>query len=170
MRQIFQSLTLLFALTSVESCYAQASATTASTSKSEPVLEPQHNRKIWTNEDLIGLRKPADIYLEQENARKDAELHPVAETAINVQQTLLPIETPKSIEEADRFIEEKKNEIVTLVITIQTVKEKLAHPDADETEHLKSAMKQLTADLGTASDELKLLQLAREKLNATPSN
>jgi hypothetical protein len=170
--QGFRLFALVVALASVQPCLAQALVNSASVAKNQARPDSQRKRKVWTNEDLAALRKSSDVLMDQEIARKQAEkaagVQPVAgDTA---KHTLLPVETPKSVEEADRFIAEKKEEIAYQELTIETVKEKLAHAESDEAEHLKSAMKQLTTDQDTAKLDLKSLQAVRQQLSSIVSD
>ena len=102
----FRSFALVVALASVQPCLAQVLVTSASVRKDQARTESQHKRKVWTNEDLTALRKSSDVLLDQEISRKQSEQAaavqpPAGDTA---KHTLLPAETPKSVEEADRFI------------------------------------------------------------------
>jgi hypothetical protein len=167
-----RSFAFVVVLASVQPCLAQVLVTSATAPKAEARPEPKHKRKVWTNEDLTALRKSSDVLLDQEISRKQLEpaaaVQPLAgDTA---KHTLLPAETPKSVEEADRFIAEKKEEIAYQELTIKTIHEKLALAEPDVAEHLKSAMTQLAADLATTKLDLKSLQAARQELSAAASN
>jgi hypothetical protein len=166
----FRLFAVVVVLASVQPCWAQVLVTSGVARKEQG--RTQHKRKVWTNEDLTALRKSSDVLLDQKNGRKQAEqaaaVQPLAgDTA---KHTLLPGETPKSVDEADRFIAEKKEEIAYQELTIKTIQEKLALAEPDEAEHLKSAMAQLTGDLAAAKLDLKSLQAAREELSAAASN
>jgi len=168
----FRSFAFVVALASVQPCLAQVLVTSASVRKDQARTESQHKRKVWTNEDLTALRKSSDVLLDQEISRKQSEQAaavqpPAGDTA---KHTLLPAETPKSVEEADRFIAQKKEEIAYQELTTKTIQEKLALAEPDVAEHLKSAMTQLAADLAAAKLDLKSLQATRQELSAASSN
>ena len=131
---------------------------------------PSLGPKVWTNEDLVELRTPPDIYLDEEiRLRQEAEAGAAVASSTDAKHSLLPVETPKTIEEADRFIADKYDEIDSQETSIKAVKEKLDHAGPEEVEHLQTSMKQLTTDLEATKRELKALLLIRRELTKNPS-
>jgi hypothetical protein len=170
-RKIHQRLRLFtyaIVLSCVQPCLAQDLNTSTAVPKADSRPGSQPKRKVWTNEDLTTVRKPSDTALDQETAHKQAEQGVATQSSGSetVKQTRLHVETPKNVEQADRLIAEKKEEIAYQELTIATVKERLVHPESDQTEHLKSALKQLREDLDTAKLELNCLLAARQELSA----
>ncbi len=130
--------------------------------------------KIWTNEDLVLLRRPWDIYLERKVA--DEEAAKAAEQAARKAARTPPdrkkdaasdLLLPSTPEEAEARITEKREEIRNQVKLIQRKREEYLNEREELTrEALKNKIELLTRDLDDAEAELKLLEARLQELKA----
>jgi hypothetical protein len=146
-------------------------------SKQQPAKKA---KKVWTNEDLIELRRPADKYIdEKERAEKIARAQEVLEKEKAAQKPGQPVAEkekaaeddwlPKTVEECEKLIAEKKKEIEFQKERIEqtrTLVEAASNDNARES--LTKRLNEEQAALKEAEDELAKLEEHLEKLLAAP--
>jgi len=129
-------------------------------------------RKIWTNEDLVSLRTPADIYLLEKEEREAAEADAAAKLAAEQesrQGAPLEFKLPATIEETQQLIKDKESEIsdtrakhAKLTTEMQTVTDE--QKEAKQTEINIAA-----AEMELARNQLKALQDHLVELQKLPA-
>lgn len=139
---------------------------------SEPVPSvgelPVKRRKVWTNDDVVTLRTPADEYLvekEEEDAAKAKEAANAKAAATKVgakpgasKDAALQTKLPSSIEETRLLIKNKEQDISDDQTTLDGLNGELA---AASEEQLKAKQKEIEIvadELGRAKIELRVLQ------------
>ena len=118
-------------------------------------------RKIWTNDDVVSLRTPADTYQAEKEAQQAADEAAAAKKAELTRQLKdagLKIKLPATAEETRRVIKAKEEQIRD----IQDALNRLSHdlPDAPEEQksRIQEQIESLTAESRKAQLELKALQ------------
>lgn len=118
-------------------------------------------RKIWTNDDLAGLRTPEDIYLAEKESQQEAKSKAATaemDLAKQGKQPGLKIELPSTPEETQRLIRTREGQIADWQERMKQLVQGL--PDASE-EVKTSSEKQiqaLTNDMQKAQLELEVLR------------
>jgi chromosome segregation ATPase len=130
-------------------------------------------RKIWTNEDLVLLRTPADIYLLEKEEREAAEAEAAAKLAAEQeshQGARLEFKLPATIEETQQLIKDKEAEIsdtrakrATLTTEMQTVTD-------EQREAKQTEINIVAAQMELARNELKALQDHLVELQKLPAS
>jgi hypothetical protein len=128
-------------------------------------------RKIWTNDDVISLRSPADIYQVEKEAQEAADVEEAAQKADlekQVKQAGLTIKLPPTSDETQRSIQEKEERIKDLQERLDRLNHAL--PDAPEPQKTttQKLIETFTGDLHKAQLELKVLQNHLKTLTKTP--
>jgi hypothetical protein len=130
-------------------------------------------RKIWTNEDLVLLRTPADIYLLEKEEREAAEAEAAAKLAAEQeshQGAPLEFKLPATMEETQQMIKDKEAEIsdtrakhTTLTTEMQTVTD-------EQREAKQTEINIVAAQMELARNELKALQDHLVELQKLPAS
>jgi septal ring factor EnvC (AmiA/AmiB activator) len=119
---------------------------------SAPAKTQTHQVKVWTNEDLIALRTPMDIYLLQKEAQAagDAANSLMSCFAWN-SPAVTPEETQKEIQDAQQAIHDNEEAIAQVKKELETGPDNLKARNEKELERL-------TSELKTSQDRLNALQ------------
>lgn len=129
-------------------------------------------RKVWTNEDLILLRTPADIYLLEKEAREateaEAEAAKIAAEGKPVMDAPLEIKLPTSIEETQLLLKNKEQEVADKQAALTSLKAELSDTPLAQQPTKQKEIDTLAADLERAEKERKALQDNLEQLNKPP--
>ena len=139
-----------------------------------PDKQAPKQRKVWTNEDLILLRTPEDIYLLEKEAREAAEAEAEAEAAKiaaeakPVTEVPLEIKLPTSIEETQLLLKNKEQEVADKQAALASLKDELPNTATEQKTAKQKEIDVLSADLETAEKERKALQDNLERLNKPP--
>jgi hypothetical protein len=143
---------------------------------------PQQNKpkspvkKVWTEEDLSGLRKPWDDYADQKPqaapppAAASSEEKPVPPKKDKPasRDEYIP---PKTLEEAENWIAEKREEIRFQHEAIDRVRQDYANESQEQVrQELQKRLDRMVADLKDAEAELKLLEASRDDLKSKPQS
>jgi hypothetical protein len=138
----------------------------------QPDQPTSKQRKIWTNEDLVLLRTPADIYLLEKEAREALEAEAAAKLAAEQEShKAAPVEfkLPASIEETQLLIKDRE-EIITDALAKLT---RLNFEIADTPDELREAKQKeidtAASDLDRDHKELKALQDHLVELQKLPA-
>jgi len=128
--------------------------------------------KVWTNEDLILLRTPEDIYLLEKEAREaaeaEAEAAKIAADAKPVTEAPLEIKLPTSIEETQLLLKNKEQEVADKQAALASLKDELPNTAPEQQPAKQKEIDALSADLETAEKERKALQDNLDRLNKPP--
>jgi len=129
-------------------------------------------RKVWTNEDLILLRTPADIYLLEKEAREAAEAEAdaakIAAEGKPVIEAPLEIKLPTSIAETQLLLKNKEQEAAEKQAALTSLKAELSDTPLAQQPTKQKEIDTLAADLERAEKERKALQDNLEQLNKPP--
>jgi hypothetical protein len=129
----------------------------------KPALEPH---KVWTNDDVVALRSPADEYLLQKEAQAAAEALAKQRAAA----TLVPQpshetkQQPSSVEEAEQVIAHSLEDIQDQQATLERLSKDLDESPEDQKSARKKEIERRTAVLQESRKELKALQDRRDDL------
>jgi Protein of unknown function (DUF2524) len=125
-----------------------------------------HKLKIWTNEDLIATRTPADIYVFEKEAQaaanEAATLRSVASCFAFNQPEGTVLETQKAIQEALQSVDDNEAAVTQAQTELDNAPENLKLRD-------QMALDQRTAELQRARAQLRALQDHLQQLNEQPA-
>ena len=143
---------------------------------------PQQNKtkspvkKVWTEDDLSGLRKPWDDYADQKSqaaqpptaASSEEKPAPPKKDKPATRDEYIP---PKTLEEAETWIAQKREEIKFQHEAIDRVRQDYANESQEQVrQELQKRLDRMTADLKDAEAELKLLEARRDDLKSKPQS
>jgi len=149
----------------------QSSAPQASAS--DPHVAKQ--RKVWTNDDVVQLRTPADNYVAEKEARESAEAEAAAKSAAHPKaggNATPETQLPTSIEETQLLIKNKEQDISDDQAALATLNQELASVPEEQKKAKQKQIEIVAAELDRARSELKTLQdhlVALHKQPATDS-
>jgi hypothetical protein len=141
-------------------------------STAAPSASPQTNAKghrVWTNEDLVALRTPADIYLLEKEALEAAEAAAAAakeaadrDAAANGQEQAPGIKLPQTQEETEKMLKDAQANIQEESLALESLKNELPNTPAEqqaekqkEIDRVSASLEQLKRDAQTIEDHLK---------------
>lgn len=142
------------------------SAQTPAASPTSQQAEPKQKR-VWTNDDVITLRTPADIYLAQKAAQETAAAEAAAKEATEATQVKegCPTEKlPATFEETHKLIAAKQNQIADYQQALDRYTAEFPNEPAEHKDQMQSEIKRITLDLPKERLELKELQDHLEEL------
>jgi hypothetical protein len=139
-----------------------------------PIDQPaSKHRRVWTNDDVVLLRTPADNYLAEKEAKEGAEAEAAAKLAAQpkaAKEVPLEINLPTSVEETQLLIKNKEQDISDDQATLASLNAELA---TVAEEHKKAKQKEIeivAAELDRARNELKALQDHLVELHKPPAS
>ena len=138
-----------------------------------PDLSLIKRRKIWTNDDVILLRTPADDYLAEKEARKAAEAEAAATSAAQPKSTNeAPSEGrfPTTIEETQLLIKNKQQDISDDQASLVGLNTELANVPDEQKKAKQREIEIVAAELDRARNELKALQEHLVDLHNPPAS
>lgn len=125
-------------------------------------------RKVWTNEDLIALRTPADIYIleqeareaaEAEAAEKAAEKETAAKASANpANQAGSEVQLPGTKEETEKRVKDTETDLEDDNATIAKLKGELADAPTEQKAEKQKQIDHLTTDIEVLQRDLQALQ------------
>jgi len=128
-------------------------------------------RKIWTNEDLVLLRTPADIYVLEKEEREAAAAEAAAKLAAEPESPKgAPAEfkLPATIEETQLLIKNREQEITDAHAKIAKINIEIGSASDEQREAKQTEMNIAAAELEVARNELKALQERLLQLQKPP--
>ena len=136
-----------------------------------PQSAEKQAHKVWTNDDLIELRTPADVYLLEKEARAAAlaEAAKQAASAEPANQDLPRTKLPATIEETQRMIDEDLRDIDGEEAELPRAQKDLDAASQDRKAEKQKQLERLTKNLEVARTELKDLQHHLEVLRKKPT-
>jgi hypothetical protein len=129
-------------------------------------------RKIWTNEDVVLLRTPADNYLVEKEAREAAEAEAAAKSpaqAKAAKETPLEIKLPSSIEETQLLLKNKEQDILDDQAALVSLNTELANVPDEQKKAKQKEIEIVAAELDRARNELKALEERLVELHKPPA-
>jgi hypothetical protein len=118
-------------------------------------------KKVWTNDDLIALRTPADIYLLEKEAAEAAAAEEAAKKEADAKQIKeggLTLELPSTAEETQRLINTRQDQIKDMEDGIDRLNKDLPEALPDKKPETEKQIELLNGYLQKAQLELKALQ------------
>jgi hypothetical protein len=130
--------------------------------KAQATPQPEgKQKKVWTNDDIIALRTPADIYLFEKEAKEAAEAEAAAKREADARQIKeggLTLELPSTAEETQRLINTRQDQIKDFQDAIDRLKKDLPDALPDKKPETEKQIELLNGYLQKAQLELKALQ------------
>lgn len=134
-------------------------------------------KAVWTNDEVAGLRKPSDTYLEEELAAKEktaAENTATAKTGnstapAQAKPAPIQIATPKSIAEAEQRLSDKNEQINKTQAELKKLMDEFfAAPDAAARVPIQKKIDAVTDQRNRAGIEVKFLETKLQELKSNP--
>jgi hypothetical protein len=130
-------------------------------------------RKIWTNDDLILLRTPADIYLLEKEAREAAEAEAAAKdaalkaAATPGKEPALDIKLPDTPEETEKMLKNTQDDIQEETVVLDRLRKEFPDTPEEQQPEKRKEIDRLAGNLETLQRDVKPLQehlqMLREK-------
>jgi uncharacterized coiled-coil protein SlyX len=125
---------------------------------------PIKRRKVWTNDDVVSLRSPADNYELETEAKKAADAAAAAkEAAIRAalkteKQTPLDITLPATVEETEKMVNDTQSDIREETVVLDKMQKELTDTPLEEQAQKQTEIDRLNTLLGKSQRDLKALQ------------
>lgn len=130
-------------------------------------------KKVWTNDEVITLRSPADIYQAEKEAQEAADAKAAikkAELTKQVKEAGLTMALPSTPEETERQIKIKEERITSFQDTIDRLNKDLPNVPEDQQAGIQKQVDLFTGNLQKARLELRVLQDHLQELPKTPAS
>lgn len=144
---------------------AASSQQTAPSSQPAAAGQPDaKKRKVWTNEDLVALRTPADIYILEKEAREAAEAEAAEKEAAQreaakAEASASPeAKLPATQEETEKLITNKQGDLDEETAALAKLKTELPDTPAEQQPDKQKEIDRLSADTEALQRDLKILQ------------
>ena len=127
----------------------------------QPAAKP---KKVWTEEDVILLRTPADNYQVEKEARGAAEAEAAAKEAARKaaakpeKETPLDIKLPATPEETEKMLKSVQDDIQEEAVILDKLQKELLDAPAEQKAEKQKEIDRLTASLETLRRDVKALQ------------
>jgi hypothetical protein len=121
-------------------------------------------KKVWTEEDVILLRTPADNYQVEKEARGAAEAEAAAEEAARKaaakpgKETPLDIKLPATSEETEKMLKSAQDDIQEETDVLDKLQKELLDAPAEQKAEKQKEIDRITASLETLRKDVKALQ------------
>ncbi|MGB7282814.1 MAG: hypothetical protein WBE13_11165 [Candidatus Acidiferrum sp.] len=125
---------------------------------------PIKRRKVWTNDDVVSLRSPADNYELETEAKKAADTAAAAkEAAIRAavkteKQNPLDIKMPDTVEETEKMVNDTQSDIHEETVVLDKMQQELTDTPLEEQAQKQTEIDRLNTLLGKSQSDLKALQ------------
>jgi hypothetical protein len=144
----------------------------ASDTQAPPQPEAKH-KKVWTNDDVVSLRTPSDVYLAEKEVQEAAAAEAAAKEAAKTKLGDVAGATeklPTTVEETRKLIAAKDSQIDDDQQALDRYTAELPNEPAERKERMQEEIKRITAGLPKERSELKILQDHLEKLTKAQLN
>jgi hypothetical protein len=143
-------------------------------SNSQPSQQPEaKQKKVWTNDDVVSLRSPADVYLAEKEAQDAAAAEAAAKGAAKTKLVdgAEPTEKlPSSGLETQKLIAAKESQIADDQQALDRYTAELPTEPAERKDRMQEEIKRITGDLPKERLKLKMLQEHLDELNKAQLN
>lgn len=135
---------------------------------------PVKRRKVWTNDDVVEIRTPADNYEMEMEAKKASDAKAAAkEAAIRAaikseKQPPLDIKLPATVEETEKMIREKQSDIQEETVILDKLHQELRRAPAEEKAQKQKEIDSLNGLLETSQRDARALQDHLQTLRGKP--
>jgi hypothetical protein len=140
---------------------------------SQPGQPEPKKKKVWTNDEVVSLRTPADNYQIQKEAQEAAVAQAAAKEAAeaNLPKEAEPtIKLPSTIEETQQLIKNKEEQINDEQNGLERLIKELPDAPEDQKPAMQREIDRVAMDVPKVRNELKLLQNHLEKLTSAQLN
>lgn len=127
----------------------------------QPDRPTAKQHKVWTNDDVILLRTPADNYRVEKEAKETAKAEAAAKLAIQPKEfndAPLQIGLPSSVEETQLMIKNKEREISDAQATLASLNAELISVPEEQKKTKEKEFNIVSGELDRARRELEVLQ------------
>jgi hypothetical protein len=148
-------------------------------STTAPSASPQTNAKghrIWTNEDLVALRTPADIYLLEKEALEAAEAAAAAakeaadrEAATSGQEQAPGIKLPQTQEETEKMLKDTQANMQEESLALESLKNELPNTPTEQQAEKQKEIDRVTASLEKLKRDAQALEDHLKTFGEKPS-
>jgi hypothetical protein len=148
-------------------------------STAAPSASPQTNAKghrIWTNEDLVALRTPADIYLLEKEALEAAEAAAAAakeaadrEAATSGQEQAPGIKLPQTQEETEKMLKDTQANMQEESLALESLKNELPNTPTEQQAEKQKEIDRVTASLEKLKRDAQALEDHLKTFGEKPS-
>ena len=124
-------------------------------------------KKVWSNDDVVSLRTPADIYQAEKEAQEAADAEAAAkksELAKHIKDDGLTIKLPSTVEEAQALIKDKEERIKDLRERLDRSNQDLPDTEGSKKAAIQLQIEALSSDLTKTQLEVKVLRNHLEEL------
>jgi hypothetical protein len=128
--------------------------------------------KVWSNEDVVSLRTPEDIYLVEKDAQEAAAAEASAKEAAADKLTKelgLTMTFPATPEETQQWIKAREQQMKEDQAVLERLNGELPQTPEDRKPDMQKEIDRVTNDLQKACVEIKLLQNHLQKMTKTPA-
>jgi polyhydroxyalkanoate synthesis regulator phasin len=116
-------------------------------------------KKVWTEEDVILLRTPADNYQVEKEARGAAEAEAARKAAAKPEkEPPLDIKLPATLEETEKVLKSAQDDIQEEAVILDKLQKELLDAPAEQKAEKQKEVDRLTASLETLRRDVKALQ------------
>ncbi len=133
--------------------------------------------KVWTDDELPSLRKPADTYIEIEDAQK---VEAASKQAASAQQAAAPskpalhaappkLSNPKTVQDADNMIAWEQRDIDSQQEYVGRLQQELAAAPSDQKERLQNLIQERTQIIADTRQEQAGLIAQKKALQKKPA-
>jgi hypothetical protein len=148
-------------------------------STAAPSASPQTNAKghrVWTNEDLVALRTPADIYLLEKEALEAAEAAAAAakeaadrEAATSGQEQAPGIKLPQTQEETEKMLKDTQANMQEESLALESLKNELPNTPTEQQAEKQKEIDRVTASLEKLKRDAQALEDHLKTFGEKPS-
>ena len=164
-----------FSLALSQSSYAGRPQEQQSSQSQPPASQAQQNpqpapppdpstpkpKKVWTNDDVVSLRSPADNYQAEKEAQRAAGAEAAgkkAELAKQIKEAGLTVKLPSTREETQGLIKAKEEQIRDIQDGLSRLSHDLPNAPPEQQAKIQKQIEAFTVDSQKAQLELKVLQ------------
>jgi hypothetical protein len=138
-----------------------------------PAQPASKQHKVWSNDDVVSLRSPADTYLAEKEVREAADADAAARKAAlakQIKEAGLALKLPSTSEETERLIRAKQDQIGDLQDGMDRLRKDLPDAPPDRKPEMEKQIETFTGYLQKAEVELSILRDHLQDLAKTPPN
>jgi hypothetical protein len=135
---------------------------------------PIKRRKVWSNDDVVGLRTPADNYQVEKEEKQAAEAAAAAKEAAtraaakSDKQLPLNIKLPDTVEETRKMIKDTEDDIVEGTLILDKMRKELESAPEEQQPDKQRQIDRLSANLEVSRRNLRALQDHLQVLSPKP--
>jgi hypothetical protein len=133
----------------------------------DPAARPKP-KKVWTNDDVVSLRTPADIYLEEKEAQQAADAEAAAKKAAlakEMKDAGISLELPPKADATQQLIDDREDHLKDFRQRVDLLHHDLLDAPAEKKEVMQKQLENFTREVRKTELELKILREHLEELN-----